>query len=45
MTIASNSYAEKVFSEHPIALWSLDDASDYVSLINETQREISTGSG
>jgi hypothetical protein len=45
MTIASNAYAEKVFAEHPIALWSLDDNADYVSLITETQREISTGNG
>ena len=45
MTISSNSYAEKVFAEHPIALWSLDDNVDYVSLLTETQREISTGSG
>lgn len=45
MTIPSNSYADKVFSEHPIALWSLDDVADYVSLITETQREISAGTG
>lgn len=30
MSIPSNIYAEKVFSEHPIALWPLDDSVDYV---------------
>jgi len=34
----SNLYAEKAFSEHPIALWSLDDAVDYVSYITEPNR-------
>jgi hypothetical protein len=33
-------YAEKVFSEHPLSLWSLDDKADYVSLITEAQRDI-----
>jgi hypothetical protein len=40
MSIPSNLYAEKVFAEHPIGLWSLDDKLDYLSLINESQREI-----
>jgi hypothetical protein len=34
----SNLYAEKIFSEHPIALWALDDKNDYISLISESQR-------
>jgi hypothetical protein len=34
----SNLYAEKIFSEHPIALWALDDKNDYISLISENQR-------
>jgi hypothetical protein len=38
MSNPSNLYAEKVFSEHPIALWALDDTADYVSLISEEQR-------
>ncbi len=38
---SSNLYAEKVFAEHPIALWSLDDSSDYVSLISEQNRNLS----
>lgn len=37
----SNLYAEKVFSEHPLALWALDDQVDYISLISETQRNLS----
>lgn len=35
----SNLYAEKIFSEHPIVLWSLDDTADYISLINEEDRD------
>lgn len=34
MTNPSNMYAEKIYSEHPLALWSLDDVSDFVSLIS-----------
>src|SRR5512133_1365421 len=45
MTTTSNSYAEKVFSEHPIALWPLDEQAYYVSLISETNRTISTANG
>ena len=41
MTNPSNLYAEKIFSEHPIAFWSLDDTADYVSLISESNRDIS----
>ncbi len=37
----SNLYAEKIFAEHPIALWALDDRADYASLITEAQRDIS----
>ena len=40
MSIPSNLYAEKVFAEHPTALWSLDEKIDYISLISETQRNI-----
>lgn len=40
MSSPSNLYAEKVFSEHPIALWPLDDRADYVSLISETNRDL-----
>lgn len=33
MTIASNLYAEKVFSEQPLALWALDDTANFVNLV------------
>jgi hypothetical protein len=42
MTTTSNAYAEKVFAEHPVSLWSLDDETYYVSLLNETKRNLST---
>ena len=42
MNIASNLYAEKIFAEHPLAIWPLDDSADYISLISEAQRDIST---
>jgi hypothetical protein len=42
MTIKSNLYVEKVSSEHPIALWMLNDQLDYISLITETERAIET---
>ena len=40
MSNPSNLYAEKIFAEHPLALWALDDQADYVSLISENQRNI-----
>lgn len=40
MSIQSNLYAEKAFSEHPIALWSLDDSADYLSLMSESNRNV-----
>lgn len=42
MAIPSNLYAEKVFSEHPLDLWALDDPVDYISLISEADRDISS---
>ena len=41
MSTPSNLYAEKVFAEHPIGLWALDDNADYISLISEDQRVLS----
>ena len=41
MSNPSNLYAEKVFAEHPTGLWALDDNADYISLISETQRNLS----
>lgn len=40
MSISSNLYADKVFAEHPTALWALDEKLDYISLISESQRDI-----
>lgn len=41
MSIPSNSYAEKIFSEHPLSLWALDDQADYYSRISYSQRDLS----
>lgn len=40
MSNPSNLYAEKIYAEHPIALWSLDDKADYISLIDESDRNV-----
>jgi hypothetical protein len=42
MSNSSNLYAEKIYSEHPLVLWALDDQLDYISLISEAQRDIYT---
>lgn len=39
--IISNLYASKVFAEHPLALWALDDESYNPSLLTVQQKEIS----
>jgi hypothetical protein len=41
MSSPSNLYAEKIFAEHPTALWALDDKADYVSLVSEEERDLS----
>lgn len=41
MTTPSNLYAEKIFAEHPTILWALDDDADYLSLITESDRDLS----
>jgi hypothetical protein len=38
MTNPSNMYAEKIYSEHPLALWALDDVSDFVSLLSSSDQ-------
>jgi hypothetical protein len=38
MANPSNSYAEKVFAEHPLALWAFDDNIHYVSLLNSNDK-------
>jgi hypothetical protein len=40
MSNPSNLYAEKIYSEHPLVLWALDDKLDYIGLISESQRNI-----
>lgn len=40
MLTTSNLYAEKVFSEQPVALWSLDEPVYYLSLITENLRDL-----
>jgi hypothetical protein len=42
MSNPSNLYAEKIYSEHPLVLWALDDKLDYIGLISETQRNLAT---
>lgn len=39
MANPSNLYAEKIFSEHPAALWALDDQVDFISLINKNDKK------
>lgn len=38
MAIIGNQYADKVFAEHPIALWPLDEQVYYLSLIDNNDR-------
>ena len=40
MVNPSNLYAEKIFSEHPVAMWSFDDSIKYLSLITDAQRSL-----
>jgi hypothetical protein len=40
MPAISNIYSEKIFAQHPIATWSLDDSVDYVSLITNANRSL-----
>jgi hypothetical protein len=43
MTIPSNIYADRIFSEHPISLYPLDDDVSYLSLITNSQRLFASG--
>jgi hypothetical protein len=36
----SNLYAARIFAEHPIALWALDDNFDYISLLSESYKNL-----
>jgi hypothetical protein len=37
-------YTSKILSEHPLAVWALEDSADYVSLIPQDKRDMSTWS-
>ena len=39
-----NLYATKAFSEHPLGLWALDDQADYVTLISDSDQDLSNWS-
>jgi len=38
----SNLYASRVYAEHPVALWAMDEPSYFVSLISQEEKEITT---
>ena len=42
MATPLNSYATKVFAEHPLALWALDEQLDYISLFPVGSQDLST---
>ena len=44
MSVVSNLYAAKLYSEHPIAIWPLDDDVSYISLITNQQRTFESAS-
>lgn len=41
MSSALNLYATKVFAEHPLALWALDEPLGYISLLAESDQDLS----
>lgn len=44
MSVVSNLYAAKLYSEHPVAIWPLDDDVSYISLITDEQRRFESAS-
>lgn len=44
MSSSLNLYATKVFSEQPIALWALDDTTDYISILSTSDQNLNTWS-
>lgn len=42
MTRPSNLYAEKIFAEHPLEMWTLDEETSYLSWISESARNLKT---
>lgn len=41
MSSAVNLYATKVFAEHPLSLWALDEKVGYISLLNDSDQDLS----
>lgn len=39
----SNLYAEKIYAEHPLALWTLDDDISFLQLFSDSQQDLSDG--
>jgi hypothetical protein len=42
MATPLNLYATKVFSEHPLGLWALDDRADYISFLAPEDQDLDT---
>ena len=40
----SNLYASRIYAEHPIALWSLDDETSYISKLSTSQKDLANWS-
>ena len=40
----SNLYASRIYSEHPVALWAMDEPNYFVSLISQEQKEVAAPS-
>jgi len=41
MSSALNLYATRVFAEHPLSLWALDEKVGYISLLNDSDQDLS----
>ena len=41
----SNLFASRAFSEHPLALWALDDEMSFISLLSQNNKDILTWTG
>jgi hypothetical protein len=40
----SSLYASRVYAEHPVALWAMDEPNYFISLISESEKEITSSS-
>ena len=43
--LPSNLYATRVYAEHPIGLWPIDDELSYLSLIPKSNKDLLTWGG